>query len=279
MKRSLLLPLAVLTLVSIACGIFTRPVAVAPVKSPTEAVVQVEPTEAPALPTATDEPPTPTPEATATEESTEAPTETPAGPVEYTEIFDEPNDYWSDTVTITTQASGRDLYSKVGIEDGKLRFRLEDYETYLYKYFLYTVDGDVSIQIDYQSLGQMSNGVAIVCKADEELTRWYEIRLSSLSDYVFYLYDQRRKTEEGKNPYVMLGKGKAAINELYPTKPNTVQLFCYDNELVIDLNMGMRQVSQPVEEKLDGNLVGIGAMSYDVLPVTIDYDTVIIREE
>ncbi len=287
MKRPFFVPMLVLAFVSLACSIFgAGPTAVAPTKAPTKAVVvevapatatSAPPTAAPPTevpPTATEAIPTATPEPTATQ----APTYTPA-PTVFEETFDRRNDNWSEDVVVTTQTFGRDLVSQSIVQNGTLRFKIGDKETYIYKFFEPALSGDVSIEAEYQSLGNIYNGISLVCKVNEQRTSWFEVRVSSTSDFSFLRYDRSLKEKENKNPYVQLGKGKFKIDELYPTKPNTIKLTCLDDELILETNRGARVVSQPLDDSLDGNYVGIGAMSYEVLPITIDFDRVTIREE
>ena len=287
MKRPLFLPILVLAFVSLACSIFeAAPTAVAPTAAPTAAIVveieqptatKVEPTVAKpteVIPTATEVLPTLPPKPTATQ----APTYTPA-PTEFEETFDQRNDYWSEDVVVTSQTFGRDLQSQSTVQDGTIRFRMGDKETYIYKFFVPALSGDVSVEATYQSLGNLYNGISIVCKVNEERTGWFEARVSSTSDFSFFRYDKSLRDVENKNPYVLLGKGKFKIDELYPTKPNTFKLTCLDDELILETNRGARVVSQALDSSLDGNYVGIGVMSYEVLPVIIDFEQVTIREE
>lgn len=282
MKRAFVIPIAVLAFVAMACSM-TNQSSSTTESQPTATQVTVAiveedtPTTAPEPTEAVVEEPTPTtaPEPTATE----SPTETPAGPFEYIDTFDRNSQYWSEDFIVTTQTSGRDVLSKAIIQDGLLGFRFDDKETYMYKFFTTPIDGNVSVEVDYQSIGHINNGTAIVCRVNDDHTSWYEVRVSSTSDYSFFLYDKKRKTEEGKNPYLLLGKGKLKIDELAPTKPNTIKLTCLQNELVLDANKGKRVINQILETQIEGSGVGLGAMSYDVLPIKVNFDQVIIRGE
>ncbi len=214
-----------------------------------------------------------------TEIPAEIPTDTPAAPLEYEETFDRDQGNWSEDLIVTTQTSGRNLYSEGTIQDGVLRFSFMDKETYMYKFFQAANFGDVTIEADFNTGGHMNNGIAIVCKVNDERTQWYEARVSSTSDYSLYLYDKSRRTDLGKNPYLQIGKGKFKIDELYPAKPNTIQLTCLENEMILNANKDKRVISQILQTPLDGSGVGLGAMSYDVTPITINFEKITIREE
>jgi hypothetical protein len=285
MKRSLIVPIIVLAFVSLACGMFTdTPAPAAPtiVPATTEAVVVAaeQATATLAQPTVVTELPTTAPEPTIPEPTaTNAPTDTPLPPSEFEDTFDRRSDYWSDDVVVTTQTFGRDLQSNGTVQDGILRYRINDKETYLYKFFAPALPGDVSIETEFQSKGTIYNGIAIVCKVNEDRSSWFEVRVSSTSDYSFFRYEKRLRTEENKNPYVLLGKGKFKIDELYPTKLNSFKVTCLEDEIIMDTNRGMRVVSQFLDSSLDGSYVGIGVMSYEVIPVTIDFERILIRAE
>jgi hypothetical protein len=291
MKRSFLIPLTILVLVSMACSMFSRGTE-KPADVPTATqppAVQAEKATAAVTepPTSVPEEPTAAPQPTDTEAPVEVPTDTPevlpteteAGPVEIVDAFDHNKGDWSDDLVVTTQTSGRDLLSKGIIQDSGLRFSFDDKETYIYKFYNTPVSGNVTIKAEYHTMGHINNGIAIVCKVNEDHTAWFEVRVSSTSDFSFYLYDKKRKTDLGKNPYLQLGKGKFKINELYPSKPNVFQLTCLDDELILNANNDKRIVNQGLDVTLDGDGVGVGAMSYDVTPINIIFDKITIRQE
>jgi hypothetical protein len=296
MKHAFFVPLTMLVLASMACAMFgqttkppanlstaTQPSAVSAEKA--TATTAMEPTQPEA--TAVQEQPTIPPQPTDTEAPVEVVTDTPevvatntqAGPVEVVDEFDHNKGDWSDDLVVTTQTSGRDLQSKAVIQDGALRFSLGDKETYLYKFYNSPVTDNVSVEVDFQALGHINNGIAIVCKVNEDKTSWFEVRVSSTSDFTFYQYDKKRKTDLGKNPYLQLGKGKFKIDELYPAKPNTIKLSCSNKELTLNANNDKRVVTQSLDTSLDGTGIGLGAMSYDVVPIKIIFEKIIIRQD
>ncbi|MBE0698226.1 MAG: hypothetical protein IH586_15010, partial [Anaerolineaceae bacterium] len=218
MKQTFFIPLSMLVLASMACAAFgstaTKPASLPTATQPSAALVEEATATVAAVPTETQELPTSAPEPAETEAPTEAPTnppvdpptDTPVVPLEFVDTFDHNNRDWSDDLIVTTQTSGRDLLSKTIIQDGVLRFSFDDKETYMYKFFKAAFTGNVTIETDYQAIGHINNGIAIVCKVNEDKTSWFEARVSSTSDFSFYLYDKKRKTDLGKNPYLQLGK-------------------------------------------------------------------------
>ncbi len=258
MKRKLLITLLVLVMVILAaCSKDSSSNTSA--EEPAESASEAQPTKV----TINMEEPTATPKPEAAEGS-------------YEETFDEDSGNWSDPVFVTTQASGRDPITKVGLESGALRFAIDDLETYVYEYYLYGVTGDVTIDVDYQVKGAVQAGLAVVCKANDDLSQWYEVRVTAMDNNVnYYLYDKARRNE-GKNPYLLLGKTHLDIKEMGPTKPNNIKVTCTDTEIKVDVNNGTKVASQELDTSLDGAIVGIGGMSYDTLPVKVDVDSVVI---
>ena len=278
MKRALLIPLIVLLLASMACSLTGTKATPTPeepaqaVVAPEKATVPPEPVKAP-----TDTEAAPAEVAPTEEPATEAPTLTEA-PTEMKDAFDRETGKWSDPLVVTSQASGRDAYVKITSGTGVLRFAVQDKETYIYKFYSEEVSGADTIEVDFQNKGAFNTGIALVCKVNEDRTSWYEVRVSAAdNNYNFFLYDKQRKIEQDKNPYVLLGKGHMKIDQYYPTKPNRVILTCSDTELSIDVNKGKVKASQTLDTQLEGTAFGIGIMTADVLPGTIDFDTVTIR--
>jgi hypothetical protein len=287
MRRPLLLTMVGLALVSISCSLFSP--AAARLAPPTAAAVQVEPTNAESTPTlpVLVEPtleeiiPTIAENTPIVESPTTAPpqSDTPSGLAVYEESFDRANDHWDDAFVLTSQAAGREPFFKITVDAGVMRFAIQDKETYIYRFFKTGIPGSSSVQVLYEIRGAMNNGIAAVCKADAEMTSWYEARLiSGESRYNFYRYDQKLKGE-GKNPYVLLAKGVLSVKEFSPATGNLITFTCTDNELKLDINTGKKVISLAIDEALTGTTVGIGAMSYDLLPVVIDFKTVTIQSE
>jgi hypothetical protein len=300
-RRPILIPLLLLAATTISCSLFTgtanqpsganlQPTAAAesPSAAPTAAAepTQVPPTELSPTemePTAMEQasvtPMVSLPTTLPTETGPE-PTATLDGPITYTEAFDRDNGDWSDLSVITTQAQGRSPYIQSVIDNEVMRISISDKETYVYRHFLYTVDGDVSVEVSYNIHSTLTSGIAVVCKADEDLKNWYEVRLfPGESNAIFYRYDRSIKEEQNKNPYVQIGKVHMAPKEFSPAKPNTIKLTCTDQALTLDVNQGKKVASQPIDTPLPGKLIGLGVMSYNEVPVTIDFDTVTITEE
>ncbi|NPV75470.1 MAG: hypothetical protein HPY59_03750 [Anaerolineae bacterium] len=184
--------------------------------------------------------------------------------------FSTSQDAWSDMKMVTSQAKPGQMKTTVKYEDGKMIFEFRDLETYVYKFFNNRSRSDVVIEAQVLPTGHTSNGMALVCRANSDLTAWYEARLSSTSQYWLYRYDAKLR-EQDQNPYVLIKQGTMPINVFYPAKPNVVRFTCQGNNLKLESN------GQEVAATTDGaltepGLTGIGAMSHEILPVAIQFD-------
>lgn len=287
MKRAYLIPLIVLVLATMACSLTGTKPTDAPPAPTKEAVAGEKATQPPAQPekkateakpAATEAAPTEAPAATE-EPATEAPaaTEAPqATGVE--ETFDMQSKNWTDPFIVTSQASGRDPRVKLTTESGMWRFAISDKETYVYSLYNQALPDATTLEADFQLKGALNTNIAMVCKANEDHSSWYELQVSGgYSFYVFFRYDKALKEQENKNPYVQLGKGVMKATQYYPTKPNHIVFTCSGDQLSVDINNGKLKGSAPVDTQLDGNLWGLGVKSADVLPGTVDFDKVVIK--
>jgi hypothetical protein len=94
------------------------------------------------------------------------------------------------------------------VQDGILVFNLRDNETYIYKFVKGSNTDDSVIEAKWKSNGQSMNGVALICRAAEDNSSWYEFRISSQGEWhalaigLEYLDD-----DPYKNTYVSIKKG------------------------------------------------------------------------
>ncbi len=219
------------------------------------------------------------PVASPTAAAAETEAEAPAAQVQFNETFDEPDDAWYTWKIVTSQAAGHDPLVKSVLENGRLRVSIQDKETYAYQFLKTPAPGKVSISATYEYRTLLSSGVALVCRADPGFTSWYEVRLLGAEfKYNFYQYDQKLKADE-KNPYILLGSGVLTAKEFSSAAVDTVSLTCSDRQLSLDLNKGARVITQTIPGDLKGELNGIGVMSYNMVPVNIDFKTVDLQSQ
>lgn len=197
---------------------------------------------------------------------------TAAPKASFTDNFDSMTDQWTDPFWVTSQAKPGQTYSKFSVADGKLIFDLQDKETYVYKFYKELSQKDVALETKFVSKGQIYNGIAIVCRASADFSAWYEFRVTSTSTYSIYRYDRALKEKQDKNPYVELKKGGLDINTLSPSKENVFRGVCKGNTLTLEVN-GKTITTVETGDLKDAGLVGVGAMSADLPPVNIQFDT------
>jgi hypothetical protein len=200
------------------------------------------------------------------------PTSAPDAGIEksYYDDFSSAQDVWSDMKVVTTQAKPGQMKSATRYEDGKMVFEFRDLEIYAYKFNNNRSTSDVVIEAQIVPTGHNSNGVALICRANSDLTAWYEARLSSTSQYWLYRYDASLKDQD-QNPYVLIKQGTMPINVFHPAKPNVVRFTCEGSNLKLESNE--QEVVATTDGMLtDAGLPGVGAMSHEILPVAIQFD-------
>ncbi len=286
MKKTIFFILVGFSIVSLACNFSTKPGGMKPnVADTPQTILNDSPTTQPQKPTAMKPISSPVPTEAIVEAPTDAPTEAvivpsplPQQPSNYTEAFDKDDKNWGDPLFVTSQAVGHDPFVKIKVASGVMQIAISDKETYLYRYFKNQMAGNQNIQVDYEMRGVIDSGIALTCKANPDMNSWFEARLNpSESKFSFYRYDSNLKAAD-KNPYVLLTSGIVPVKDFPPAKGNTFSFSCYDDRLILDINNGKKVITQEVDEKLDGSLMGIGVMSYDNLPATYDFKTVDLKQ-
>jgi len=233
----------------------------------------VEPAQ-PAQPEPTLEPPAAEPQAAQPQAA--QPTASPESKGGYTfhDDFDMENDSFSEDTITTTQAVTRDQVQTEPsvVQDGILSFNIRDNETYIYKLIKDSMTENAVIEAKWKSNGQSMNGVALLCRASEDFSGWYEFRISSQGDWQLLQYDKSiRDNDPYKNPYVTIKKGVAKQKLVRVSGDNVSKFTCNGNKLSYEVN-GTKIVETTNTKIKGGGLVGIGVMSSTYLPVIIQWD-------
>ncbi len=187
---------------------------------------------------------------------------------DYLDEFNVLTDDWSGPIFLTTQAQPGKGQSKITYENSQLKFGLYDMETYVYQFNQRPAEADVLLELKYQAGGAHENGIALICRANPEQTAWYEFRISSTAQYAIYRYDAALR-DDYKNPYIELTKGVS--DAIHPTRDNIMRAMCNGTALVLEVN-SQEIVTVQDGTLTEGGLVGIGAMSYNTMPVNIMMD-------
>ena len=229
--------------------------------------VQAEPTA---------EPPAPVEPAPAEPAQAEQATAAPEKSAGYTfhDDFDMDNDIFSEDIITTTQAVTVDQIQTQSpeVQDGILTFKMLDNETYMYKFLKDSMTEDAVIEAKWKSNGQSLNGVALLCRAADDYSGWYEFRMSAQGDWQLLQYDKSiRDNDPYKNPYVTIKKGVAKQKLVRVTGDNVSKFTCAGTKLTYEVN-GQKIVETTNTKIKGGGLIGIGVMSGTYLPVIIQWD-------
>jgi len=192
----------------------------------------------------------------------------------FQEPFDAVVQNWLDWYTLTTRAAGGNLKTGFKQANGMLTVTLADQETYLYRFYKLPQPADSFIETEFRMDGQKENQVALVCRAAQDQSAWYEARISGTGVFQIYSYSRARKTQEDLNPFVPLAQGAASAGAFDAGQFNLVRLTCQGNRLSLNFNQG-RQVIDVEDDRLrsDG-LLGIGVMAYGNPDTIIQFDEV-----
>lgn len=197
-----------------------------------------------------------------------------ASGVDFRDEFDLPNDNFTEDFILTTQAGNRDLMitEPSSVQDGILDFKIRDAETYIYKFVNGSMAEDVAIEAKWISKGQSLNGIALICRAAEDNSSWYEARISAQGNWQIMQYDKSiRDANEFKNPYKELKKGVSKKGLIKPARDNITKFTCQGTTLTFELN-GTELGHTDNGAIKGGGLVGLGVMSSTFLPAQIDFD-------
>ncbi len=217
--KKLLIPLATLILVSLACQ-FTpdaSPTATA-VFSPSEAVIPTKVQPSP-IPTATD---LPALEPPAADEKTSA-------EGNYHEDFSGNIDNWTwYFVTGNTQDN-----AQVMLDNDRLKVQLEPKEEAHLKMFENThMYQDVIVSTTFENFGSNTNGVAVLCRVSDK--GWYEFRISTGGLYSIMRYDQALRDAD-QVPYVTIASGGSTLIKT-GLKANKIAMSCAGNQFRFFVN-------------------------------------------
>ncbi len=179
-----------------------------------------------------------------------------------------------DWFTLTTRAPGGALQSTFKQSNGLLTITLTDKETYLYHYFKLPQPADSYIEAEFKVDGQKENQAALICRAAQDQSAWYEARISGTGVYQIYRYNRSLKTEENLNPFVPLAQGAAAGGAYDSGQMNLVRLTCRGPRLSLDFNQGRQTIEVEDDHLQSGGLLGFGVMTYANPETTIQFDEV-----
>jgi hypothetical protein len=228
-------------------------------EEPTETVV-VPPTSVPA----TSFPPTDTP-AAAEPTQPPVPTDEPVAESQpyYTEEFDFVPENWYFEVLM-----GNEEKTDISVNDGKLTFTIEDYDTYAYVFYEDYTYADVYLEATAANRGSNDNMITLVCRYSD--TGFYEVNIGNDGLYDIYAYIEAMDTGYRR----LYNGGSRNINT--GLKSNTFAMSCEGNEIKLYVNGVLERTVEDNTYNLPEGLIGVGVSSFDSTPVIIDFDYVTI---
>lgn len=273
MKKSILIPIFILALVTLACGFgdVTEMISGAdPTAAPTDPPPLVDPTDAPqqiptAEPTATREAPPPTQPPT----EPPPPTAEPSGPMYFREEFDG-NVNWSfEYIYGNTQ----DQCEDPGLFDGQLRWSCRPGEETQIRFYedIHRYE-DVVVQVEVENYASNTNWTALMCRVNDK--GWIEFRFTTAGLFEIYRFDQGRYAQD-ENPYVYIGNG--ATPHMKPGQTtNEVAMVCageefefYANGKQIDITIPPKYREEYTRQDAGGVGVGFQVMADNGGPVDV----------
>ena len=243
---------ALVLIIGLACGTAT-PTSSAPPSQPSQ---PSQPTQPPQPTT----PPQPTvPPATATQSI----------PDFFTEEFNTtsfPN--WSYFLT-----HGDESKMSITSGDGKLRFNLEGEDIWVYLMYNPYTYTDVRLDARATNLGYNNNNVSFICRYTGN--DWYEVNVynSGLYDILYGKWDNSRKTASYDS---IADGGSTAIRMGKDTNDYTVM--CVGNTISLYINGTKVNSVTAKNYALTKGQVGIGVSSFNVWPITVEWDSVTIGQ-
>lgn len=188
------------------------------------------------------------------------------------ESFETASEDWQGPLIVSSQNADA-VY--VDFDDSMLNFDLKSKESYVYEILTGKTYQDVVIQTEVKNKGMLVNGMSILCRVNDEQTKWYEFRISSGGEYQFFIFDKSLK-DAGKNPYKELVK-RGVNDAISVEKANAVVASCEGTKFTLKVNDTL------IFEKENGDwseagYVGVGAVAYDTVPVQIGFANVSVSK-
>ena len=157
--------------------------------------------------------------------------------------------------------SGKDDGFTLETAGSRLRFDIEDKSTWVYLYYTDYEYTDVRIDTVAENLGMNTNNVSLFCRYSDD--GWYEFNIANNGEFWIYYYDTSID-----NYRLLWSGGSNAIN--MGKDINEYTAFCVGNELALYIN-GV-EAKTVTHKNLKSGLVGLSVSSFDVTPITVEFD-------
>ena len=206
------------------------------------------------------------------------PTTEPVAQQFYTEEFDADTNLWtyflvdgSDRDPIFVEEDFGTMF--VGIDDGRFVYNLEGEGQWAYvTYDAYEYD-NVRLDVVAENRGVNNNNVSLICRYTED-EGWYEFNIANNGLYWIYHALVR---EDGYVIYTQIADGGS--NKIKAGKEtNTYSIICKDRMLSLFINNYETRVLEENNYALRDGRIGVSVSSFNVLPVKVEIDSIIISQ-
>lgn len=199
-----------------------------------------------------------------------ADTPTPAFQPFYIEEF---NEDIADWISFLTSGDSRMVQQQVGL--GKLSIDLLQLEDKLPWYYLINNDynyADVRVEAVVTNRGVNANGISIICRYSD--IGWDEFLIRYSGVYAIYAVDNAGIVNQGYNE--LANGGSSLINSGLST--NVFAAECKGSDLTLYINQTpVRSLSDTTFNFTQGK-IGIAVSSPEKLPVSVDFETLVIGQ-
>jgi hypothetical protein len=228
------------------------------------------------MPPPAEEPPaTEAPTQPQVEEPSPAPTEPPvqsSAQEFFTEEFDGDISNWSQlNVTGSTETNVNGL--NLEVKDSRLVFDFSTKQLYTYLFYDPFEYENVTVESRVENRGMNDNNISLICRYSED-EGWYEFNVfnSGLYNILYGFYKA-----DGSINYARIADGGSTKIKA-GKEVNVYKIICNGRQLSLYINGTETRVVEDNQYALRKGKIGIGASSFNQLPIKVEYDWVTISE-
>jgi len=233
--------------------------------------VAEQPPVANEAPPATEAPQQPQEQPTEAPVATEPPAQQPSAEEYFTEEFDGGIENWS-RLTVTGSKESNPDGLALEVSDSRLVFDFSTKQLYAYLFYDPFEYENVAVEALAENRGMNDNNISLICRYSDE--GWYEFNVFNSGLYnILYGYYK----PDGSINYARIADGGS--NKIKAGKEvNNYRITCNERKLSLFINGTETRVVEDNQYVLRKGKIGIGASSFDQLPIKIEYDWVKISE-
>jgi S1-C subfamily serine protease len=151
--------------------------------------------------------------------------------------------------------------------NSRLRFEINETDTYTYMIYQPWLYDNVRIDTTVENQGRNNNNVSLICRYSED--GWYEFNVANNGEWNILRFDQS-KLNRGEWPWVALYTGGTTLIDTSQGAVNIYTAICDGNELTLGINgVEIRTVRDTFFKT---GQVGLSVSSFNVTPVIVEFD-------